>query len=103
VVQKSISEDSHRRLLFALEKARSQLAVTIAAESKSTPLQQWRCYLDIADQVRRFIKELRKTDLCERPNPRDLDRVFHALDKISIKDSARRLSRTLSKIMEDLE
>jgi hypothetical protein len=59
--------------------------------------------LETADQMRRFIKDLRKGDLIGIRNPRDLDEALLALDKISIKDTASRLSRILSKIMADLE
>ncbi len=49
----------HRELLIAIERARSQLAVAIAAESKSTPRDRWHHYLETEDRVRKCVKKMR--------------------------------------------
>jgi hypothetical protein len=46
-------------LLFALESARSRLAVAIAAESKKTPRERWHHYLETEDRMRRCLREIR--------------------------------------------
>jgi hypothetical protein len=43
-----------------MERARSQLAVAIAAESKTTPRERWRHYLEIEDRMRRCVREIRR-------------------------------------------
>ncbi len=48
-----------RRLLYALECARSRLAVAMAAESKATPPARWRDYVEVEDRMRRCLKRLR--------------------------------------------
>ena len=48
-----------KELLHALETARSRLAIAIAEESKSTPWDLRRHYLDTADYMRRFALSLR--------------------------------------------
>jgi len=48
-----------RRLLYALECARSRLAVAMAAESKVTPPARWQSYIETEDRMRRCLKRLR--------------------------------------------
>jgi len=48
-----------RMLLLALERARSRLAIAIAAETKVTPPARWQYYLETAEEMRRCVKELR--------------------------------------------
>ena len=50
---------SLRRLLYALECARSRLAVAMAAESKVTPPARWQSYLETENRMRRCLKRLR--------------------------------------------
>jgi hypothetical protein len=50
----------HRELILAVESARMRLAVAIALETKSTPPDRRRYYLDISDRMRQFVKRLRK-------------------------------------------
>ena len=47
------------RLLHALECARSQFAVAMAVESKATPPDRWRSYVEIDDRMRRCLRRLR--------------------------------------------
>jgi hypothetical protein len=49
----------YHELLYALESARSRLAVAIAAESKVTPRERWRRYLETEDRLRRCLREIR--------------------------------------------
>lgn len=49
----------YHELLYALESARSRLAVAIAAESKVTPRERWRHYLETEDRMRRCVREIR--------------------------------------------
>jgi len=49
----------HHELLYALESARSRLAVAIAAESKVTPRERWRRYLETEDRMRRCLRAIR--------------------------------------------
>jgi len=49
----------YRELLHALERARSRLAVAIAAENKITPRKRWRHYLETEDRMRRCVREIR--------------------------------------------
>ena len=49
-----------RELLIAIERTRSQLAVAIAAENKSTPRDRWRDYLATEDRTRRCVREIRR-------------------------------------------
>ncbi len=46
-------------LVKALERARTRLAVAIAAETKATPLERWNYYLETADRMRKCLKQLR--------------------------------------------
>lgn len=49
----------YHELLYALESARSRLAVAIAAENKATPRELWRLYLATEDRTRRCVREIR--------------------------------------------
>jgi hypothetical protein len=50
----------YRELLYALETARSRLAVAIAAENKATPRERWRRYLEMEDRMRKCVREIRR-------------------------------------------
>lgn len=50
----------YRELLFAMERARSRLAVAIASESKATPRERWRQYLETEDRMRKCVREIRR-------------------------------------------
>jgi hypothetical protein len=43
-----------------MERARSRLAVAIAAENKTTPRERWRYYLETEDRMRRCVREIRR-------------------------------------------
>lgn len=50
----------NRELLFAMESARSRLAVAIATENKATPRPRWLWYLETEDRMRRCVREIRR-------------------------------------------
>jgi hypothetical protein len=93
----------YRELLFALESARTRLAVAIAAETKSTPLAQWQYYLDTSDRMRVFIRKLRRQSFDEPPEPEDYMRALEALRRLPIQGKAMRLCRILGEIVTKLE
>jgi hypothetical protein len=99
VSRKSSRED----LLKAFERARTQLAVAIAAEAKSTPLKRRQYYLDTADQMRRFARKLRAKDAELPPGHTDWQRVFETIRQLPVEGRALRLSQMLREIATDLE
>ncbi len=93
----------HKELLLALESARTRLAIATAAEAKSTPLDQWRYYLDAADRMRCFIRKLRREDAEAAPKTRDWVHALETLRRLPVHDKAQRLCRTLEDIVKRLE
>jgi hypothetical protein len=103
VIKKYVSNKIRGELLFALESARTRLAIAMTAETKSTPVELWRYYLDMANRLCLLIKKLRAAG-------QDLDPVLNhwicalsALRQISIHDKARPLCRVLEDIVTELE
>ncbi|MBN2321486.1 MAG: hypothetical protein JXR49_20580 [Acidobacteria bacterium] len=92
-----------KELLGALETARSRLAIAIAEESKSTPWDLRRHYLETTDHMRRFIERLRKGENHEEFRMQDWMSALEALREISLKDSARPLCSRLRRIVAALE
>ena len=90
-------------LLFALESARTRLAIAIAAETKSTPADQWNYYLDMSNRICRLTKKLRVSGQDWVPRLNDWNRVLNALRQISVHDKARPLCRVLEDIVAELE
>jgi len=93
----------HRELLLALESARTRLAVAMAAETKSTPLDRRQYYLDTADRTRRFMKKLRKANADKATEPQDLIRALETLKQLPIHDKAQRLCQVLRDVVTELE
>jgi hypothetical protein len=94
----------HQQLLLALESARTRFAVAIAAESKSTPVERWRYYLDTADRVGRFIKKFRKADPGIEPENLDWVQALEVLSRMPLRDkNASHLCRILREIIMRLE
>ncbi len=93
----------HRELLVALESARMRLAVAIAAETKSTPPNQWQYYLDTSERMRRFIGHLRKKRFDMLQQPQDWIRATEVLKQLPIQDKAPQLCRILGDIVARLE
>jgi len=103
VIQDRASAKIHRKLLFALESARTRLAVAIAVETKSTPPDRWRYYLDTAERTCRLIRKLRKTDFHGAREAGDWARALETLQRLPLQDDALQLCRTIGNIVEDLE
>ena len=94
---------SREDLLKAFERARTQLAVAIAAEAKSTPLKRRQYYLDTADQLRQFVKKLRKMDGESAPEHPEWQRALESIKYLPLEGRARRLCQVLQDIVTDLE
>ena len=69
----------HRELLIAIERTRSQLAVAIAAENKTTPRERWRQYLATEDRMRRCVREFRRHHRQEPGKRYDWSQALHLL------------------------
>jgi hypothetical protein len=103
VIQNRISRKAHRELLLAFESARSRLAIAIAAETKSTPLDQWQYYLETADRMCRFARKLRNGDLNVPPGHKEWAHALETLKLLPIQDTALRLCRILGETVGRLE
>jgi hypothetical protein len=103
VIPNRISAKVHRELVIAFESARMRLSVAIASETKSTPRDRWRYYLDTTDQVRRFIRKLRKADLEKLPGSQGWVKALEKLGRLPIQSQALRLCQILRDIMMELE
>jgi hypothetical protein len=103
VIRNCTSARVQRELLFALESARTRLAIAIAAETKSTPLKQWHYYLDTADRMRRLTRRLRKAGYDWAPGPNGWARALNSLKQLPVYDKAQRLCEILGDIVEELE
>jgi hypothetical protein len=103
VIGVNSSTKIHSELLLALESVRTRLAVAIAAETKSTSVEQWQYYLDTANRICRLTKELRsvKYDGLSRLNV--WIGALNSLRRISIHDKALPLCRVLESIVAELE
>jgi hypothetical protein len=96
-------KEIHRELLLAFESARTRLAVSIAAETKSTPLDRWRYYLETADRMCRFMKKMRKQGFHAVRKPEDWVCALETLRHLPVQDRALRLCQLLGDIVTGLE
>jgi hypothetical protein len=103
VIPNCTSTKIHSELLFALESARTRLAIAIATETKTTPVDQWHYYLDTANRICRLTKRLRAAETDWAPRLNDWSRALNALREISVYDKARPLCRVLEDIVAELE
>jgi hypothetical protein len=103
VIPNCASTKIHSELLFALESARTRLAIAIATETKSTSVDQWHYYLDTANRICRLTKRLRAAGNDWTPRLNDWSRALNALKQISVHDKARLLCRVLEDIVAELE
>ena len=92
-----------RELMMALETARGRLAIAIAEESKSTPWNLRRYYLETCDCVRQIILRLHSGKDHEEYQPKDWALALETLSRISLKDSADPLCKSLRSIVAALE
>jgi hypothetical protein len=93
----------HRDLLFALERARTRLAVAIAAETKSTPPERWQDYFETAERTRRFIKRLRKANSEMLQSGRGWMEAVESLRQFRADREVARLCKLLAEIVSKLE
>jgi hypothetical protein len=103
MIRNSPSAKIHSELLFALESARTRLAVAIAAETKSTSMEQWQYYLDTADRICRLARKLRTIGFAGSYRMNAGIRAVHALRQISNYEKALPICRTLEAIAVELE
>ena len=103
VTKKSASYAIDHDLLIALESARTQLAVAIAVERKSTPRDQWHYYLDTAERMSRFMRKLRRSGVRMEEKSKEMVRIQSALRRISVGANAQNLCRILREIATESE
>jgi hypothetical protein len=99
----------YRDLLHALERARSRLAVAIAAENKYTPRERWRHYLETEDRMRRCVREIRQSCNPSLEKQRDCLQVLSLLmqpfpaDGGEAEGEAQRLCRRCYEVLAIIE
>ncbi len=86
---------------MALESARTRLAIAIAAETKSTPLERWQYYLDTCYEMCRFIRELRRLETAASQKPQAWLRALEVLKKLPVQCEAMRFCRILRDVVEE--
>jgi hypothetical protein len=102
-IQNRFSAKVHRELIHALESARMRLSVAIAVETKSTPRDRWRYYLDTTEQVSRFIRKFRKADFELPPDSRGWIQALDRLDRLPMQIRAFRFCQLLRDIIAEIE
>jgi hypothetical protein len=103
VIKNCTSPRAQRELLFALESARTRLAIAIASETKSTPLKQWHYYLETADRMCRLARKLRKAGYSWAPRHNGWIRALNSLKQLPVHDKAQQLCEILGDIVEEIE
>jgi hypothetical protein len=103
LIPNRVQTEIQKELVLALESARMRLSIAIAMESKSTPRDRWRYYLDTADQMSRFVKKLRNADLGSRPLSHGWIRALDILKHLPIQNKAPGLCQILRDIVMKLE
>ncbi len=103
MIQNRASTKVQKELLLALESARTRLAIAMAAETKSTPLDKWRYYLETTDRICRYIKKLRKEDLDLPTASPHMDQAVESLRRLPVHGKAMRLCQTIQDIVAMLE
>ncbi len=99
----------YRELLFALESARTRLAVAIAAENKATPREQWLRYLTAEDRMRKCLREMRNHYLRSAGKEAGWLEALHLLQQPLQEDdqhsgsTAQRLCRRLYDVLAIIE
>ena len=68
-----------RRVHFALERARTRLAIAYASERKRTTAMSWQAYTAVEDRMRRYLRRLRTG---WDPAPRDSEKWIDALQSL---------------------
>lgn len=96
-------ERVREELLNGLEKARGCLAIAIAGESKSTPVDRRKKYLEMADYMHRYIRALRDNESRGRVPGGDCGPALDALRSIPRDKGAQFLCDCLQSIVAGLE
>lgn len=103
--------DGRRELVFALERARTRLAVSIASEMKTTRAELWNLYRDTEDRLRRCLKVLRARQRQGAVEEGGATDALEALRRLSLHllpsetgpGDARQLCRNVREALECLE
>ena len=95
-------ERIREELLNGLEKARGCLAIAIAGESKSTPVDRRKKYLEMADYMHRYIRALRDGETRARLPGGDCGPALDALRRIPGGKGAQFLCDCLQSIVAGL-
>jgi hypothetical protein len=103
VVYRRTSTKYHRELLWALEAARTRLAVAIAAETKSTPPERWQYYFEVSERTRQFIKGLRNANSDMPQLKQRWTEAIESLKQIPAQSEAAQICKLLGDIMAALE
>ncbi len=103
---RGIEQRIYRELVYAMERARSRLAVAIAAESKTTTRDRWRHYLETEDRMRWCVRKIRRHHVpgtCGNGSWREalslLQRPLPAVDG-KFRGEAQELCRRLQEVLE---
>jgi hypothetical protein len=88
--------------VYALESARTRLAIAIALEKKYTLPVRWQYYLDTADQMRQCVKRLRNAKIL-RGDPKGWHCALEMLRKLPAQEQADELCRTLAMVLAEIE
>jgi len=92
-----------RELVLALESVRTQLAIAMAAETKSTPPPRREYYLETAERTRWFVKRLRQSDAGALQQRQDWIDALESLRGLPAQSRALRVCQLLREVMEKLE
>jgi len=100
-----------RRLLDALERARSRLAVAMATEMKAAPAECRRHYQETEERMRRCVKDLRARSRRGVPLERAWSEALEALGRIppaprspaAREEGVRQLCTSLADVLAPLE
>jgi hypothetical protein len=91
----------NKELLFALESARTKLAVAIAEETKSTPPHLWQYYMETSYQMGRCLKRLRNRN--SGMDCRDWRRALEMLKQLPRRGEVSLLCEILREVVSDIE
>jgi hypothetical protein len=103
-VSKTLAADKTLRkdLLFALESARTRLAIAAAFEKRRTMPEIWQYYLETSDQMRRSIRKLRRAEKGD-PALKNCVCALEMLQAISAREQAYPLCRALREVIAEID
>jgi hypothetical protein len=103
VIRYRVSTKLHLELLLALESARTRLAVAIASERKTTLPDRLQHYMETAEQIRQFMKKLRRANFDIVQEKQEWLHALENLRQLPVQDRAVGLCRILRDIITCLE